>query len=71
MSDRFELEQAILSAWGTADDVKLVIGHVLEDANTTPDSIANALIGIETLHELRMKKVFSLFERMVAQRKIL
>lgn len=70
MSTRFDLEQAIFAAWGTKDDISVIITHVLEDSNVTNDRTANMLIGLELLHELRMQKVFSLFERLVAEKTI-
>lgn len=70
MSTRFDLEQAIFAAWGTKDDINAINTHVLEDSNVTNDRIANMLIGLELLHELRMQKVFSLFERLVAEKTI-
>lgn len=63
--DRFTLEQAIMNAWHTADDLELLTESVLEDANMTIDEIANALTGIRQLHSMRAKKVFDIFEQLV------
>lgn len=63
--DRFTLEQAIMNAWHTADDLDLLIEGVLEDASMTMDEIANALTGIRQLHNMRAKKVFDIFEQLI------
>lgn len=60
MSDQFDLEQDIMSAWHTSDDIKLL----LDSFDTlTEDQRMNALIGIEQMHTLRMNKLFATFER--------
>lgn len=63
--NRFTLEQAIMNAWQTADDLDLLIERVLEDENMTMDEIANALTGISQLHNMRAKKVFRIFEQLI------
>lgn len=62
-ADRFELENAIMNAWNTADDIELLADAVLNDELTT-DEIANALIGLKQLHSLRAKKTFDIFEEL-------
>lgn len=59
--DRFELENAIMNAWNTADDIELLADAVLNEELTT-DEIANALIGLKQLHSMRAKKAFKIFE---------
>lgn len=59
--DRFELENAIMNAWNTADDIELLADAVLNEELTT-DEIANALIGLKQLHSMRAKKAFGIFE---------
>lgn len=62
--DRFELEDAIMACWQTSDDLKLVTQHVLEGADDK-DKLANALIGIQELHNLRCQRVFDIFETLI------
>lgn len=60
----YDLEQDIMLAWGTAEDLKLLQG-LLEAAS---DDVQNALMGIITLHNLRMDKVFSSYEKLLKDR---
>jgi hypothetical protein len=62
--DRFDLEQAFMACWQTVDDLRLLSEMVVND---TPDidTIANAVTGIELLHEMRCKKTMDIFERVV------
>ena len=62
--DRFTLEQAIMDAWHTADDIKLLLNAVLNEQFDT-DEIANALMGLQGLHDLRARRVFDIFEHLV------
>jgi len=61
---RFELEQAIMSCWNTGEDLKLLSNKVLE-GDITDDDIANTLIGIERLHDMRCERVFEIFEELI------
>jgi hypothetical protein len=63
--DRFDLEQALMACWQTVDDLKLLSEMVTEDALDT-DKIANAVMGIELLHEMRCKKTMDIFEHVVS-----
>lgn len=63
-NDRFALENAIMNAWNTADDIELLADAVLNDELTT-DEIANALIGLKQLHGMRAKKTFDIFEELI------
>ena len=62
--DRFELEDAIMACWHTSDDLKLVAQQILDGADDTA-SLANALIGIQELHNLRCQRVFDIFEALI------
>ena len=62
--DRFELEDAIMACWHTSDDLKLVTQQILEGADDK-DNLANALIGIQELHNLRCQRVFDIFSTLV------
>lgn len=64
LNDRFALENAIMIAWNTADDLDLLADAVLEEELTT-DEIANALLGLKQLHNMRAKKTFDIFESLI------
>ena len=57
----FDLEQEIMKAWHVVDDIQLLNENVMETAMST-DDIANALLGLEKLYNMRFEKVFNTFE---------
>jgi|LakMenEpi03Aug12_release.lakeMendotaPanAssembly.Ray.scaffolds.fasta_scaffold261313_3 hypothetical protein len=63
-NDRFELEQAIMNAWHTADDIGLLADAVIEDT-VDVDELSNVLLGLQQLHMMRAKKAFDIFEAMI------
>lgn len=63
MKTRFDLEDNIMQCWRTGDDIKLILDNV---ENLNQDGIMNALIGVESLHEMRMNQLFRTFEALVA-----
>lgn len=69
MSDnRFTLEDAIMQAWGTKEDIGLLMERLLDGPDPlTEDQIANALLGIETLHDMRCQRLFEIFARLLKQ----
>lgn len=62
--DRFDLEQAIMTCWNVADDLEILIESVVE-GGLDEDVIANALIGLQQLHHLRMNRLWNIFEQLV------
>lgn len=66
MTDRFDLEQQMLDCWRVTDDVKLLCENVCDDDLST-DDIANALIGIETLFNMKFQKMWETFETLIRQ----
>lgn len=68
-NDRFDLEQAIMACWSTADDLDLLADAVLNEELDT-DGISDALLGLQRLHVLRAKKVFDIFEAMIESQQI-
>jgi hypothetical protein len=55
MNPKIDLESAIMKVWQTGDDIDLLFRHMY-DAETpmTEDEVANALVGIKALHDMRM-----------------
>ena len=67
--DRFNLEAEILSVWNTKDDLNAITGRMMDDPDPmTEDDIANVLIGLSELHDIRCKKLFEVFETMVKEK---
>ena len=56
-----DLEQEIMKAWYVIDDIELLYENVMETDMST-DDIANALIGLESIYNMRFQKVFNMFE---------
>lgn len=68
---RFDLEQAIMQLWSSSEDVKLIFEIYYENhEDKTIDELANALLGVEQLINMRGQRVFDIFEDMVRNGKI-
>ena len=64
--DRFDLEEEIMNIWQTEDDLDAVVHRMMEDPDPIPNKeIANLLIAVSKLHDLRCQKLFDVFEKMV------
>ena len=68
--DRFNLEAEIMSVWNTKDDLESITSRMMDDPDPmSEDDIANVLIGLSELHDIRCKKLFNVFETMVKERR--
>jgi hypothetical protein len=64
--DRFDLEAAIMAAWGTSDDLELAAEDILEsDAGYDVDKVVNTLVGLKELHDMRLRKLWGIFEALI------
>jgi hypothetical protein len=63
--NRFELEEQITACWNTKDDIDLLYETILEK-DISKDEIANALLGISQLHEMRCDRAFETFKFLVS-----
>jgi hypothetical protein len=61
---RFDLEQAIQTAWLTRDDLNMFISAKF-DTGMTEDQEANVLVGLAQIHDIRMQKVWDIMEHLV------
>ena len=68
--NRFDLEQLILKNWEITTEIKYLYEKVLEDDTYTRDKIANYLLGLETIYELKFNKLWDCFESITQQGKI-
>ncbi len=64
MTDRFDLEQQIMACWNVTSDIDTLCEGVLESDMTT-DQIANILLGMKQLYELKFDKMFRTFEELI------
>ena len=69
MSDRFDLEQQIMACWSVNSDIDTLCEGVLESDMTT-DQIANTLLGMKQLYELKFDKMFRTFEQLIQNKSI-
>ncbi len=69
-TNRFDLEQEILNCWRVVDDLKILYENVLENSTLDRDEVANILIGLSQLYEMRFDKTFRIFEECIANKKI-
>lgn len=66
--NRFDLEQQITSAWsGTEDDIENILHAHFDSPDTglTEDELMNSLTGLKQAHNLRMQKLFDVFEQII------
>jgi hypothetical protein len=62
--NKINLEEAIKEAWHTQTDIKLVFERVMDGyGDLSEDEVANALIGIEALMEMRFLKLWEIYEQ--------
>ncbi len=69
-TNRFDLEQEILNCWRVVDDLKILYENVLENSNLDKDEVANILIGLSQLYEMRFEKTFHIFEECITNKQI-
>jgi len=70
MKDRFSMEQEIMAVWGMCEDLDTLLEGVLE-RDMTKDDIANALLGLKVMHQLKSEKLFDTFEQLIHNGRIL
>ena len=63
MTLAFKIEQQILDTWGILDDIDILTEAVLEK-DLSKDQIANILIGLRDLHQLKFDNLFTTFEKL-------
>ena len=66
---QFDLEQQILNCWNVTDDVQLLYTWIMDssEAEGIPpkilDKLANALLGMESMYNLKFERLFNTFEK--------
>ena len=64
--NRFDLEEEIMNIWQTEDDLDAVVHRIMINPDPIPNKeIANLLISVSKIHDLRCQKLFDIFEKMV------
>jgi hypothetical protein len=59
-----ELEEKIMSCWNVTNDIELAYESVLEQ-DLSRDQVANLLLGLHQLYELRFNQLFSTYEKLL------
>ena len=70
MKNRFDLEQEIMECWNVTSDIDDVYDYVMngngnELSTDERDRVANILLGVSQLYELKFNKLFNTFEECV------
>ena len=64
MNSRIDLESAIMLAWQTSEDIELLYKHHGDAPKPmSDDEVATALLGIKTLHDMRMESLMDTYCR--------
>jgi hypothetical protein len=66
---RFDLEEQIMAAWTVVEDLKLLTESVIEH-DMSKDRIANALVGLAEMQQLKFNKLFDTFETLIREGKL-
>jgi hypothetical protein len=68
MTRLHDLEQHIMVAWGTAEDIDLLHRMLLDRPEPMSENdISNALLGIWSLHQMRCEQLFQTYEQLIRQ----
>lgn len=67
---RFDFEQKIMDCWHVVEDIKTLNRQYQDVGNLTQDQIANYLLGLETIYQVKFEQLFAQFESLVSQGKI-
>ncbi len=68
---RFELEDAIMRLWSSDQDVETVFKYYYDrQGEVDVEEMANALLGIKQMIQIRGELAFELFERLIKEKKL-
>lgn len=63
-TDRFDLEQQIMTCWNICEDIKAIY-KMTDMRQLSEDELLNAMIGLETIYQMKFEILFDMFEKMV------
>ena len=68
MSTQFNLEQSIMQCWNIVDDIRIIYTRHLDgEKPLTEDELANILIGMEQLYDIKFYNLMSTFEKFLKE----
>lgn len=71
MTNRFDFEQKIMQCWSVVEDIKALNEQLQNFPGTmTYDQVANYLLGLETIYQVKFEQLFNMFEQMVKEKMI-
>lgn len=65
--NQFDMEQQIMNCWNICEDLETLNQGVLDRGMTT-DEIANVLMGLKQLYQLKFEALFEHFEAMLREK---
>jgi hypothetical protein len=66
---RFDLEQDIMNCWLITDDLQIVIEAIVDKKyEMTEDEIANLLIGLKQLYQIKFEKTWNTFDEFTKEK---
>ena len=69
MSVQFDLEQRIMQCWQVVDDLDVLFANVLDaDPPSTHDEIANVLLGMKQLYDMKFYTLMSTYEKYIKEK---
>jgi hypothetical protein len=63
MTNRFDLEDAIMAAWQTENDLELFLERHIDGEKMSSDDVDNVILGLAKIHAMRMEKLWSVFKQ--------
>jgi len=70
MVNRFDLEQDIMKCWNVTDDLDILFNHIMETEKLDRDMVANMLLGMKDLYNIKFEKCFNTFETIIRNKEI-
>jgi len=68
---RFDLEDAIMRLWSSDQDVETLFKYYYDrQGEVDVEEMANALLGIKQMIQIRGELAFELFERLIKEKKL-
>ena len=65
--NRFDFEQLLLECWRVTSDIKLLNEmHQDKPGQMSHDDVANYLLGLETIYEVKFQKLFDMFTNLIS-----
>lgn len=64
MTDRFDLEQQIMTCWSVVDDIK-ALNEYQQSGSLTDEQMKDYLKGLETIYQIKFERLFDIFEQCV------